>query len=59
MASAILVIQGVDPAPYLDVNMARVLERHFGPRKLSDIRYDPSTTGRRIPGDKLQAESTC
>lgn len=29
------------PKPLLDVNMARVLERFFGPRKLSDIRYDP------------------
>ncbi|AVR46775.1 hypothetical protein C7S20_16735 [Christiangramia fulva] len=29
------------PAPLLDVNMARVLERYFGPRKLVDIRYDP------------------
>jgi A/G-specific adenine glycosylase len=28
-------------APLLDVNMARVLERFFGPRKLKDIRYDP------------------
>ena len=27
--------------PLLDVNMSRVLERYFGPRKLSDIRYDP------------------
>lgn len=27
--------------PLLDVNMARVLERYFGPRDLSDIRYDP------------------
>lgn len=27
--------------PLLDVNMARVLERYFGPRKLSDIRDDP------------------
>ena len=26
--------------PLLDVNMARVLERFFGGRKLSDIRYD-------------------
>jgi A/G-specific adenine glycosylase len=42
MASAILVIQDVQPAPYLDTNMARVLERHFGPRDLSDIRYDPA-----------------
>ena len=29
------------PSPLLDVNMARVLERFFGPRKLADIRYDP------------------
>lgn len=27
--------------PLLDVNMARVLERLFGERTLSDIRYDP------------------
>lgn len=27
--------------PLLDVNMARVLERFFGPRKMADIRYDP------------------
>lgn len=29
------------PRPLLDVNMARVLEKHFGIRKLSDMRYDP------------------
>ncbi len=29
------------PRPLLDVNMARVLENHFGKRKLADIRYDP------------------
>lgn len=29
------------PNPLLDVNMARLLERYFGPRKLADIRYDP------------------
>ena len=28
------------PAPLLDVNMARLLERFFGPRKKVDIRYD-------------------
>ncbi|MBC8487567.1 MAG: hypothetical protein H8D45_16170 [Bacteroidetes bacterium] len=28
-------------SPLLDVNMARVIERYFGQRKLSDIRYDP------------------
>lgn len=27
--------------PLLDVNMARVLERFFGSRKMADIRYDP------------------
>ncbi len=30
------------PAPLLDVNMARVIERIFGKRKLADIRYDPN-----------------
>jgi len=29
------------PMPLLDAGMARVLERHFGPRILVDIRYDP------------------
>lgn len=29
------------PSPLVDVNMARVLERVFGPRKMADIRYDP------------------
>lgn len=29
------------PLPLIDVNMARVLERFFGKRKLADIRYDP------------------
>lgn len=29
------------PSPLLDVNMARVLERYFGERKMADIRYDP------------------
>lgn len=29
------------PAPLLDVNMARLLERYFGNRKLADIRHDP------------------
>lgn len=28
-------------SPLLDVNMARVLERTFEPRKLADLRYDP------------------
>jgi A/G-specific adenine glycosylase len=35
-----LFVQG-KPLPLLDVNMARLIERYFGPRKLTDIRYDP------------------
>lgn len=41
LASAILLLCYGKPHPLLDVNMARVLERVFGPRKLADIRYDP------------------
>ncbi len=41
IASAILLLCYGQPNPLLDVNMARVLERFFGPRRLADIRYDP------------------
>ena len=41
MASAILLLCYGRREPLLDVNMARILERVFGPRKLADIRYDP------------------
>lgn len=41
LASAIRLLIFNEPEPLLDVNMQRVLERNFGPRKLSDIRYDP------------------
>lgn len=41
IASAVLLFKFGDREPLLDVNMARVLERVFGPRKLADIRYDP------------------
>ncbi len=41
IANAILMFCQGQPQPLLDVNMARVLERFFGPRKLADIRYDP------------------
>jgi len=41
IANAVLLLCYQKPQPLLDVNMARVLERVFGPRKLSDIRYDP------------------
>lgn len=41
IANAILLLCYGEPEPLLDVNMARLLERFFGPRTLSDIRYDP------------------
>ena len=41
IANAVLLFCQGRPQPLLDVNMARVLERVFGPRKLADIRYDP------------------
>lgn len=41
IANAVLLFCHNDPQPLLDVNMARVLERVFGPRHLADIRYDP------------------
>jgi A/G-specific adenine glycosylase len=41
IASAILLICHHKNEPLLDVNMARLLERYFGSRKLADIRYDP------------------
>jgi len=41
IANAVELVIFNEPSPLVDVNMARVLERFFGPRKLSDIRYDP------------------
>lgn len=41
MASAVLLLCYGRREPLLDVNMARILERVYGPRKLADIRYDP------------------
>lgn len=41
IANAILLFCHGDPKPLLDSNMARVLERYFGPRILADIRDDP------------------
>lgn len=41
IANSILLLCKQQPEPLLDVNMARVLERYFGPRQLADIRYDP------------------
>ena len=41
IANAILLLCYSQAQPLLDINMSRVLERVFGPRILSDIRYDP------------------
>ncbi len=41
IANAILLTFYKQSEPLVDVNMARVLERFFGTRKLADIRYDP------------------
>ncbi len=41
IANVIAVFDLNEPRPFLDVNMARVLEKYFGPRKLADIRDDP------------------
>ncbi len=41
VASAVILFCHAGREPLLDVNMARVLERCFGARKLADIRYDP------------------
>ncbi len=41
IANAVELVIFHEPSPLVDVNMSRVLERFFGPRKLADIRYDP------------------
>lgn len=41
VSNAILTFHHGIPAPLLDVNMARVIERFVRPRKLADLRYDP------------------
>lgn len=41
IANAVLMFCHGEAEPLLDTNMARVLERYFGPRELADIRYDP------------------
>lgn len=41
IANAVELIIHNKPSPLVDVNMARVLERYFGERKMVDIRYDP------------------
>lgn len=41
IANAVELMIFQKPSPLIDVNMARVLERYFGERKMADIRYDP------------------
>jgi A/G-specific adenine glycosylase len=41
IANAVELLIHYRAKPLLDVNMARVLERFFGPRQKADIRYDP------------------
>lgn len=41
IANSIELVIFKQPSPLIDVNMARVLERYFGERKMADIRYDP------------------
>ena len=41
IANAVELVIFNQPTPLVDVNMARVIERFFGPRKMADIRYDP------------------
>lgn len=50
IANAVLLTFYKRSEPLVDVNMARVLERFFGPRNLADIRYDPylQTLARRV-----------
>lgn len=45
LANAVELIIFDNPSPLIDVNMSRVLERFFGPRKMADIRYDPYLQG--------------
>ena len=41
IANAVELVVFNQPSPLVDVNMARVIERYFGPRTMADIRYDP------------------
>lgn len=58
IANAVLLFCHGKAEPLLDGNMARVLERVFGPRKLADIRYDPylQTLSRRVVNCKNPAK---
>lgn len=41
IANAVELLIYNKPSPLVDVNMARLIERYFGKRKMADIRYDP------------------
>jgi len=41
IANAVELVIFNQPSPLVDLNMARVIERFFGPREMADIRYDP------------------
>ncbi len=41
IANSVELVVFNQPSPLLDVNMARVLERYFGPRILASIQHDP------------------
>lgn len=58
IANSILLFSSGRPEPLLDVNMARVLERLFGRRKLADIRDDPhlQSASRAVVRGKRAAE---
>jgi A/G-specific adenine glycosylase len=58
IASAVLLIVHGVTEPLVDVNMARVLERFFGPRKLADIRFDSylQTLARRVVEGELSLQ---
>lgn len=45
VANAVTVFRDGAANPLLDSGMARLLERYFGPRRLSDIRYDSYLQG--------------
>jgi len=55
VASAVLAATQRKREPLLDTNMARVLERFFGPRSMADIRYDPYL--QRLSRRVIQVES--
>lgn len=55
VASAVLLFCHGEPEPLLDTNMARVIERYFGPRALVDIRHDPYL--QRLARDLVRCDS--